>query len=291
MRLKKIMPLIVVFIILVIGVIGAFSVYFITRQNIVYEKINTQSENISKNEAKNSSPIVINNILLGARYKDKFVSANKFYDNSPKNPVKISTFIEGGKTGAYDLNNYKKNPDGHGEIFVETTYKNFKSEFIAVTGESEEIMQRKLDKEEIKPEHKEIVKKNLNKLLVPNKTVKVRNVYRCELEEGKTGSIIVATSEKEKEKGVYSAVIYVEEGKSQIIKLNYIKDVKKAATWPLYDVKFVCDLNGDNKYEVIIEEVTEFDVKYSVMEKKGKSFFEVLSAKSEVKTKKQGIEK
>lgn len=291
MRLKKVMPVFIAVAIILIGAVLAFAVYFVNRQSICYEKISNQSVNVSKEEAKNSSPIIINNILLGARYKNKFVSADKFFDNSPKNTVKISTFIEGGKTGAYDVNGYKKNPDGHGEIFVETTYKNFKSEFIAVTGEAEEIMQRKIDEEEVTKEAEEIVKKNLNKLLVPNKTVNVRKVYECELTEGVKGNIIVATSKKDREKGVYSTVIYVENGKSSIVKLNYIKDVNKSATWPIYNVKFVCDLNSDDKYEIVLEEVTEFDVKYSVMEKRGNKFTEVLSTKSEVKTNKESVKK
>lgn len=285
MRIKKVMPVIIVTVIIILGIIGATICYIFSRETIEYGKL--QNSNISKEEAKNSSPVIVNNLLVGATYKNKWVKADDFFDNSPKSPIKISTFIEGGKTGAYDVSNYRKNPDGHKEIFVDSSYKNFRTEYIAVEGEASEIMQRKIekvDKEEYK-NYEKYVKKEISKLLVPNKTVKVRNVYKVEIEEGKLGTLVVATSKNGKEKGVYSCVCYIEDGKSTLLKLNYIKDVKKSALWPMYNVKFVCDLNNDNKYEVVIEEVTEFDVTYSVFEKKNNSFVEVLNTTCEIKSK------
>ena len=287
MRLKKFIPLIVVFVILIVGACGAFAYYITSRQTIEYCKVDGRKA--SKNEAKNSSPVIVNNILVGATYKNKWVDADSFFENSPKSPIKISTFIDAGKTGAYDVKEYRKNPDGHKEIFVDTTYKNFKSEYVAVAGEAEEIMQRKLeelDKDNYK-EYEKYISKALRKLAVPNKTVKIRHVYDCELYEGTRGELVVATSKSQREKGIYSAICYVENGKSTLIKLSYIKDLTKSALWPMYDVKFMCDLNKDNKYEIVVEEVTEFDVKYSVLEKRNNDFVEVIGAISEVKSKKQ----
>lgn len=287
MRLKKLMPLIVVIVVLVIGICGAFAYFMTTRQNIVYGKIDYRKA--SKNEAKNATPVIVNNILVGATYKNKWVDAENFFTNSSKSPTKISTFIDAGKTGAYDLKEYRQNPDGHREIFVDTTYQNFKSEYVAVAGEAEEIMQRKLEdvrKDEYK-NYEKYVAKELNKLFVPNKTIKIRRVYNAEVEEGTLGTFVVATSESQREKGIYSAICYIENGKSTLVKLNYIKDLDKSALWPIYNIKFMCDLNKDNKYEIIVEEVTEFDVKYSVLEKRNKSFVEVMSATSEIKTKKE----
>ncbi|MNV89791.1 hypothetical protein D3C71_1841150 [compost metagenome] len=102
------------------------------------------------------------------------------------------------------------------------------------------------------------------------------------LEQGKKGKIICATSESKNIMGVFSAVIYIDDqNNAKCIKYNYIKNLKNASEWPIYTLKFVADLNSDNKNEIIIQEISEFKVKYDVIEYRNNNFYEVLS--SEIK--------
>ena len=89
----------------------------------------------------------------------------------------------------------------------------------------------------------------------------------------------VTSSKKDKNKnGAYCSLILIDEkGKSSIIKYNYINNTKKAEDFKIYEIKFAIDLNNDLKNELVIQEVDEFETKYSVLEYRDNKFVTVLS--------------
>ena len=96
---------------------------------------------------------------------------------------------------------------------------------------------------------------------------------------GDSGKIICATSNSKSKLGVYSVIVYSTGKRVDIIKYCYVKDVKRSVDWPIYSLKFVYDLNSDGISELIVQETNEFEIKYSVIEKRNNKFYEVISEK------------
>ncbi|MEG2485039.1 MAG: hypothetical protein RSB51_06165 [Clostridia bacterium] len=280
MRFKKILPLILVIAILTVLTVGIGIYYTNSRDIIKYE--NKKDVETDLDKAKKSSPIILSNLVLGAKYNNTWIDAKTFFANNAKENVDISTFTERGKMGTFQIKSYICGKNS--EIYAKTSILNNQDVYIAVEGDKD-ITNRQMESVDVKKdleENKKIVKKALFRFALRNKTVDIKKVYNVSIRPETVGKIIVANSAKSaKDKGAYSSVIYVEEGKApEVIKMSYIRSIKKySATWPIYDVKFVCDLNDDNTYEVVIEEITEKYASYSVNEKKGDKFYQVLKEK------------
>ena len=278
---RLIVIVIIIFILLLIASIS-FIVYINVNNTIVYENINNDSSSVDDNIATQSTPIVINNIILGGVYNNKWVSMERYYFRSTnKKAYDIDIFTRKGKTGTFKLNDVTKGTDATA-AYTTTTRTNYKDEYFAVKAGS--TTTSKMDLVTLNDDnissYKDHVKKALGLYGILNDTIKIREVYEVALVTGKLSYIITATNDGKTKNGVYSAAIYVNNmGQANIIKYNYVKDVNNSSNFGIYTAKFVADLNSDSVGDIILQETKEFDTKYSVMELKNNKFYEVLSAK------------
>lgn len=270
--------LLVLFAILVICSI-ALLIYILVNNNIVYEKINDDAKFVSEEEAVNSTPIVIDNVLIGGVYNKKFVSAEKFYlKASKKSDLEIDVYNKNGKKGTYSINGISQGNST--TVYSATTNTNLVDEYFAIAknDSANAMLNPAIKKQNITEQEVEYVKKALGIYKLFNTSIKVTEVYNVTLSQGNNGMIIFATNEPNKSFGVYSCVVYVDNaGKATLLKYNYLRNTKDASNWSLYSFKFIGDLNLDGTAEIIIQEVKEFEVKYDVIEFKNNKFKEVLS--------------
>lgn len=283
LRTKRNLKVLISIFVIIIIICSAFLVYLHVKNNIIIEKIDTNSSFVNDDIAKNSNPIVIDNIILGAIYDKTWVSSERYYMMSKnKSNVSIDTYNKKGKAGNYTLNSLSKTD---ATIYAETTNTNFIDEYIAINKTSNNIMINPATKiTNITEKDVNIVKKSLGIYKLLNSSVKVTEVYDIALRPGEAYSrFIFATSEKNKSTGIYSAVIYVNpQGKASLIKYSYIKDINNSSEWPTYSFKFNADLNQDGTNELIIQETREFSVKYDVLELRKNNFYEVLSVSMKI---------
>jgi len=271
---------IIIFILLLIASIS-FIIYVNVTNSIIYENINDDSSSVDDNIASQSTPIIINNIILGAVYDNKWVSMERYYFKSiNKKGYDIDVFTRKGKTGSYKLNEVSKGNESTA-AYTSTTRTNYKDEYFAVksgsttTGKMDAITLN----EDMTKEYKDNVIKALGIYGVLNNTVKIREVYAISLIPGELSYIITATNDGKTGNGVYSIVVHVNNiGDAKLVKYNYVKDVNNSSNFGVYAAKFIADLNGDNISEIILQETKEFNTKYSVMEFRNGKFYEVLSS-------------
>lgn len=271
--------IIVLIILLIAGI--SYTVYINKTNNIVYENINEDSSSVSDNIASQSTPILINNIILGGVYDSKWVSMDRYYFKSVnKETYDIDIFTRKGKSGTFKLRSVDKSSDGL-VAYATTTRTNYNDEYFAVKAES--TTTAKMDKINLDNEGTEVYKNYVKKALgiygILNSSIKIREVYEVALVPGEISYIITATNDGKTNNGVYSAVIFVNRfNEVNLIKYNYVKDVNNSSNFGIYTTKFIADLNGDKKCEIILQETKEFNTKYSVMELKNNKFYEVISA-------------
>ena len=279
LKLKRgIKPLIILFVALfvvsiIILLISIFS------KNVVVEKIDTSPSDVSSDIAINSTPIVINNIIVGGVYENKWVAFEKYYLNSKNGEdTEVDVYSKSGKMGKYKIGKIVK--DSKVTTAITTVSKsNLTNEYFATISRDNNIMTSPAKKIiNIDESYIKDVKKALGLYLMFNSSVKITEAYDVTLSDDNKGYIIFATNEINKKRGVYSAVVYVDlSSKAKVIKYSFIGDKKNAEEWPIYSLGFVADLNNDGKNEIIIQETKEFDVKYDVIEFKNNNFYEVLS--------------
>ena len=53
---------------------------------------------------------------------------------------------------------------------------------------------------------------------------------------------------------------------------EFVKNTESSINWPVYSIKFACDLNHDDKYEIVLQEAREKTMKYSILENKKNKF-------------------
>lgn len=271
---------VILLVILLIFAIG-FIVYVNVTNNIVYENIKTDSGSVSDDIASKSTPIIMNNIILGATYNQKWVSMERYYFKSPnKEKYDVDIFTRKGKTGTFKLNEVERSED-FSAAYTTTTRPNYQDEYYAVKSES--TLVAKMDKipldDKNTPVYQDYAKKALGLYTMLNETIKIREVYEIAIVPGEISYVITVTNDGKTNNGVYSAVIYVSNtGKASLAKYNYVKDVNKSENFAVYTTKFVADLNGDKKCEIILQETKEFNTKYSVLEYINGKFYEVLSS-------------
>ena len=280
LKIKGWLKIIIVLFVIIIICAGAFLTYVLLNNNIVYEKIDTSAVNVSDDEAKNSTPIIVDNLILGAVYDKKWVSSEKYYFKSDKkSEVEIDIYNKKGKAGKFILNNIDKSKL-NAAIYAKTTNTNTIDEYLAVATSEKNIMPDPASKvQNITEADIEIAKKALGFKKIFNSSVKITEIYEAKINENAYSRIMFVTNEIGKSTGAYSAVIYEDStGKTKCIKYNYIRDLKDASNWPIYSFKFVADLNKDGINELIIQETKEFDVKYDILEYKNNNFKEILSS-------------
>lgn len=273
---KTIIVVLAIIAVICIGVL-LFSLF---SKSIVVEKLDSTPSNVSDEVASNSTPVIINNLILGATYDKKWVASEKYYLNSKNGEnTEIDAYSKEGKMGKYTIGKISKDTKT-ASIYTTISKQNLLNEYFAVATSQTNVMPNPANKIlDIDESYIKDVKKALGIYRIFNMSVKISEVYDITISENEKGYLIFATNEVNKGKGAYSTVIYVSNtGKSKIVKYNYINDKENAEDWPVYSLNFIADLNFDGTNELLVQETKEFEVKYDVIEYKNNNFYEIMSA-------------
>ena len=284
LKARRGLKILAVLVICCIAISILFIVFVAIKNNIVVERIDDSALDVSDDIVKNSTPVILNNVVLGSVYNKSWVASQSYYFRNENKITDVDVYNSSGKKGKYKITNYK-NADSTGTFYVTIDNPNSSEEFLAVGNTGTDIMPNPASKQNnITNEDIQIVKKALGIYRIYNTSVKINSIHNIELDNNNRGRIICVTNEAGKSSGAYSAVVYVSNiGKATLIKYNYIKNLEKSSDWPIYSFKFVADLNQDGVNDIIIQETKEFDVKYDVIEFKNNKFTEVLSTQMKMK--------
>lgn len=249
-------------------------------KKIVFERIDSSASNVSDDVASNSTPIIVNNLILGATYDKKWVANEKYYLNSKNGEnTEVDAYSKDGKLGKYNIGKISKDTKT-ASVYTTISKQNLLNEYFAVATSNNDVMSTPASKViNIDESYIKDVKKALGLYRIFNNSVKINEIYNITISDTQKGYLIFATNEVSKGKGAYSTIIYVSNtGKSKIIKYNYINNKNNSEDWPIYSLNFVADLNQDGTNEILIQETKEFEVKYDVIEYKNNDFYEIMSA-------------
>lgn len=280
-KLKKKSFLKIIFVILILLLITGITILVIAngKDMLTIEEISDKADNVSEDVARNSRPIIIDNVIVGAVYNNEFVTVDKYLSySSNKVNTEMNVYTQKGRSGTFKINSITKK-DTYTQ--ATTSSPNVSEEYIAVPSSDVSAMPILPEKMEATEKDYDAVKSALGKYRLLNNSVNISNVYDVSINLNNTYKIICATS-SDNDEGIYSAVIFANSNwtKSKIIKYSYVKDKSNASYWPIYSFEFAGDLNNDGNSEIIVREVNEFEVKYDVLEydEKLDNFVEVLSA-------------
>lgn len=278
LKARRRLKYLAIFVFLVLVITVSFFAFVVLKNNIVKERVDYSSNGLPDEVVNNSTPIILNNVVLGARYNNVWVSSESYYFRNKNKLTDVDVYNEEGKKGKYKITNFTS-PDSSGSFYVTLNVPGNYNEFFAVGSSNSNVMLQKATKVlTITDDDIEVVKNALGKYMVFNTTVKINSIHNVTLNSDNRGRIICVTNEVGKSSGAYSAVIYESNyGETEIIKYNYIKKLNESSDWPIYSFKFVADLNQDGTNDIILQETKEFEVKYDVIEFKDNKFTEVLS--------------
>lgn len=279
LKKKKFAKFLLVFFVIVLVASISILVFVKLKKNVIYTKVDDSALEVSDDVSANSTPIIINNLLVGGVYDKKWVSSQNYYLKSKNSRgIDIDMYNKEGKIGKYSITNITK-PE-KSDIYISISKTNSLDEYLAVAASDNNIMKNapvknmNVNEEDIKN-----IKKAIGAYKIFNSSVKINEKYDITLNEKESGTLLFATNEINKGNGVYSTVVYVSgSGKVSLVKYNYFADKENASDWPIYSYGFVADLNNDGKNEIILQETKEFEVVYSVMEFKNNKFYEVLTS-------------
>ena len=264
-------------IIIVLGIIAI--VYMAVNNNVSYSNVDSSAKTVSDDEAKKSTPIIMNNVLLGGIYNQKFVSVDKYYFNSSnKIDTKLNLYSNEGMIGEYELDSINKQ-NNSSTVYVTTSKENLMTEYIGVSNEVK-LTPKKLVEVSSKESDIEYVKRSLGLYKILNSSVNISKVYETSINGTENVRILCVTNIPGESVGAYSAVVVVDEYKNEAkcIRYNYVRNVKESQDFGILAVKFVCDLNQDGINEIILQETKEFETSYIVMTYNNKKYYEVLSS-------------
>ena len=280
LKARRLVKTIIVFLAIIAVICIGVLLFSLFSKSIVVEKLDSTPSNVTDEVASNSTPVIINNLILGATYDKKWVASEKYYLNSKNGEnTEIDAYSKEGKMGKYTIGKISKDTKT-ASIYTTISKQNLLNEYFAVATSQINVMPNPANKIlDIDESYIKDVKKALGMYRIFNMSVKISEVYDITISENEKGYLIFATNEINKGKGAYSTVIYVSNtGKSKIVKYNYINDKENAEDWPVYSLNFVADLNSDGTNELLIQETKEFEVKYDVIEYKNNNFYEIMSA-------------
>lgn len=275
-KTKRIIPLIIL-LTLVLAISIAVLAYIYTQNYITIEYIDKSASKVKTEDISSVNPIIINNVLVGGvTDKDKWVTKENMSSKlNISKGTEIDMYSQKGKMGTFET--YSVSEDKKNNLTYILPLKTIANqEYIAIGNKEQNIMIREMKKSESTDADKDSVKKALGKYRLLNNTIKIIEVYDVYLTEDKNTRIISATSSGKNTFGVYSAVVAVSQDKCNIVKYSYVKNTESSVNWPVYSIKFACDLNNDNKYELIIQEARERSMKYSILENRKDKYYEVL---------------
>lgn len=273
---------VLVFIVSVLFVLGISLVLFINTNNYIsYGKTIDDASQISDDIATKSTPIIINNMLLGAIYENKFVSSERyFFKSTNKENIDMNVYSSTGKTGTFKLTKTVKDAKT-ANIIATITRNNYTDEYIAFVNNTNYSGVSKLDETRYN-EFVKSVKSALGFNYFLNMTIKIDSIYEISLKQGEKSYLVFVTNNGNVNSGVYNSVVYVDSNKNgKCIKYNYVKNINNASEFGIYSLKFVIDINGDNIKEIVLQETKEFKTNYLVLQNINNEFYQVLS--SEVK--------
>lgn len=278
---RIVLPLLVMFFVLVIISCALFLWYTLSGNYITIENIDNEANKATMSESANSNAIIVNGILLGGSNSNKWVSAEKFYDaNSNKSELEVDLFSSNSKYGTYKTASLKK----HNKSVIYTTIAKdgIPENYLALTSQESVKILPGMTKLAVSKKDENYVKEAIGSYKLINGSVNITEVYGTNI-NNVADKIICATSKKANILGAYSAVVYVTSDKAYLVKYAYVRDTEDADRWPVYSLKFVMDLNGDAKPEVVIQETTGNDTTYSVLEvRDNNKFYQVLSSTIEL---------
>lgn len=280
LKARRLLKTIIVFLAIIAVICIGVLLFSLFSKSIVVEKLDSTPSNVSDEVASNSTPVIINNLILGATYDKKWVASEKYYLNSKNGEnTEIDAYSKEGKMGKYTIGKISKDIKT-ASIYTTISKQNLLNEYFAVATSQTNVMPNPANKIlDIDESYIKDVKKALGIYRIFNMSVKISEVYDITISENEKGYLIFATNEVNKGKGAYSTVIYVSNTKkSKIVKYNYINDKENAEDWPVYSLNFVADLNSDGTNELLVQETKEFEVKYDLIEYKNNNFYEIMSA-------------
>ena len=284
LKLKSKVPVIITVLIIFIIFCAIFITYITVKNNIVYQKVDESAKYVDDDTATTSTPILINNLVIGA-LKDKiWVSSERYYFKSNKKAnTDIDVYTKTGKAGKFSITDIKKSNDS-AIPYADISWQDKSDEYFAIASNGGNNMQIPAISQDPTDEDKKLCFKALGKYRLLNDTIKIQSVDGVYISSNLSGKLICLTSKSKTIFGVYSAVVFVDnQGVAKLVKYNYIKNVKKAQNWPVYAFGFCADLNSDGKNELILQETTQNTSQYDVLEYRDDSFYQVLSANFNVK--------
>ena len=243
----------------------------------VYKEVN-DAFNVSDDIAQNSTPIIVDNLVVGATYKNKWVSANKYYLKSTlKTDTEMCAYTKAGKAGTFKIRQVESVNDS---IYANTTYGNYMDEYFAIVSDNTNYALGLFsEKTEILEMDYNSVKGALGYYNIYNSSVKINAVYDGYINANCPVRIICAVSaQRGTFGGVYSTIIIAPLGGTpKILSYSYLKDLNNTEEFPIYNFEFLADLNGDGNFEIVCREITEFNINYSVYEQRNNEYYRVLS--------------
>ena len=283
---KKNLLVLIIISVFVIVVTGAlFLCYALINNYVVYDNIDSSSQDKNTTKASGAKKIIINNILLGGINEDKYIDANLVYD--AMNKTKISTvdlFDKTNSYGTYDTSKFMKYND---VVFTKIAKDSVPTDYVAVEHVDKETKTKMgviATKETATKEDIKYVKDALKGYRWYNPTINITEVYNVKIKENSDKIICVVSNSKNKLTiGAFSAVIYVTGNNARLVKYAYVKDTKNAGMWPVYSFISAIDINTDGVSEIILQETTQYYNTYSLLKlKEDGKFYQMLKVSTEI---------
>lgn len=274
-KIRKLIPLfIAIFAVIAICSVG-FLMYSFSGNYINYINVDNKADSASDVLAKNSNIIIMNGVVLGASKDGNWISAERFYDeNKDANKLEVNVYSQNEQYGTFVTATLKRHRDK--VVYTTIAKTSLPQEYLAVSSNIVKTSSN-IQKIEANDEDEKIVKQAIGGYGMLNSSVNVTEVYTARIKNS-NDRIICATAKKASIFGVYSAVIYVSENKATLVKYSCVKDKDNSDRWPVYSLKFIHDLDGEGVPEIILEEVTGSDVRYTVQELRNDGlFYQVLN--------------
>lgn len=267
---------IVLILMLIFGVVLLTCFCLKTNINIVEES--NLATNVSDEVALNSKPIIVDNLIVGALYDNRWVSATKYYMKSNnKSDVEIAVYTKYKSAGIYKVQDvYSSNNN----VFANTSYVNYIDEYFATPNTSSDVFISNFTEIQIADIDYNYAKEALGYLKLYNDSVVIKKVYSGNIDADTPVKIISMTSEvKGKFGGIYNGIVvaYPNKNKAELIEYSYTKDLENTDDYPLYSVEFLADINGDGKADLVTRQIKEFNVVYDIFEYQKGKFVRVLS--------------
>lgn len=276
---KRNIKCLIIVLLIIITICIAFIIYINTQNIIEFNNYDDSAIYISDEKAKLSTPIILNNIILGGVYKDEWVSTARYYNMSDyKEDTEVRFYCDEGSSGVFTI---QKVGQSLTNFIALTDSLNEVTEYVAVIN-SETLnyipKTSKIDYQD-STEYNENIKDALGLYTILNDSIKVNNGYECYISSNEKVTLLEVTSNSlENSNDAYSAIIMIDsKNKSYLVSYNYVNDNEKAEDFKIYSVKFVIDLNEDGINEIVISGTDEFETSYSVLEFENNKFTCVLS--------------